>query len=131
MKIKYVGRKPEQPDHLYGSNKIWVGLGDVQEVPDDIAPRLLSHPDMWAIADETVDVKPPPPDPARIVMFKLKENTGDGRVVLIDGESDDETDVTDYIDEDWKLFARTHGIQFGARLRGDALATEIITKATE
>lgn len=46
--IEYVGKKEAgETDHLYGTGITWAAPGDVQDVPDDKAPLLLNHPDVW------------------------------------------------------------------------------------
>jgi hypothetical protein len=52
VKIKYVGAKESAPDLWYGSGKTWNGKGDVQEVTELQAKKLLVHPDEFALADE-------------------------------------------------------------------------------
>jgi hypothetical protein len=49
--LRYVGKKPSEVDHIYGTGIQWIkGISDVQEVPEDKAPFLLAHPDVWADA---------------------------------------------------------------------------------
>ncbi len=48
--IKYVGKKASREDTVAGTKIVWVGAGDVREVPDLAANKLLSYPDVWAIA---------------------------------------------------------------------------------
>ena len=50
--IKYVGNKDLQKDILYGSNTRWDGNGDIQAVDDDLAEKLLKHPDCYEIATD-------------------------------------------------------------------------------
>lgn len=49
MQVQYVGDKAEKVDHLYGTNAVWRGHGDVQDVPDDAAKRMAAHYDVWQI----------------------------------------------------------------------------------
>lgn len=46
--IKYIGKKEFFPDFIAQSGKSWNGYGDVQEVTDDQAKRLLVHDDEFA-----------------------------------------------------------------------------------
>jgi hypothetical protein len=44
--IRYIGIKPEETDHLYGSGLTWK-QGEVKPVDVKIARHLLMHPDVW------------------------------------------------------------------------------------
>lgn len=46
--IKYIGKKDFFPDFIAQSGKSWSGYGDVQEVTDDQAKKLLVHDDEFA-----------------------------------------------------------------------------------
>jgi hypothetical protein len=46
--IKYIGKKDFFPDFVAQSGKSWNGYGDVQEVTDDQAKKLLVHDDEFA-----------------------------------------------------------------------------------
>ena len=50
-KIKYIGKKPTKQDNVAGTGKTWNGAGDVQEVSDLAAERLLKHSDAFALDD--------------------------------------------------------------------------------
>lgn len=50
MKILYVGKKPSKNDTVAGTGLVWAP-GQVHEVTDEAAVRLLKHPDVWAVAD--------------------------------------------------------------------------------
>lgn len=47
INIRYIGNKDVQEDHLYGTGIVWTGKGDVRPVPEDKAPFLLQHTDVW------------------------------------------------------------------------------------
>ena len=51
IKIVYVGKKPIAYDNVAGSGKSWAGHGDVQEVTEAQAKKLLKFPDQWQLAD--------------------------------------------------------------------------------
>ena len=56
MKVKYIGREPTHRDRLYGSGVFWSGPGDVQEVEEEIAERMLKrHPDQYALISGATD----------------------------------------------------------------------------
>lgn len=57
-KIEYVGAKERRQDTVAGTGIVWVGKGDVKEVPDVAVPRLLKHPDIWRIAELAAQKKP-------------------------------------------------------------------------
>lgn len=48
--VEYVGLKPSETDHLYGTNIVWVGKGDVQMVPAAAWARMKKHVDVWCEA---------------------------------------------------------------------------------
>lgn len=54
--VEYVGLKPSETDHLYGTGITWVGKGDVQNVPAAAWSRMRKHADVWREA-------PPAPGP--------------------------------------------------------------------
>lgn len=66
MRVKYIGRKARKEDNVAGTGAVWVGAGDVQEVPDSSWALLSKHPDVWVAADDadgdgglsSADVKP-------------------------------------------------------------------------
>lgn len=50
-KIEYIGKKDQKTDNVAGTETVWNGTGDVQEVSDPIAvEKMLAHPDVWALA---------------------------------------------------------------------------------
>lgn len=48
--VKCIRNRPEYKDGLYGSGITWK-KGEVIEVPNEIAEKLLNHPDVWIKAD--------------------------------------------------------------------------------
>lgn len=59
IKIQYIGHKPYKTDNVAGTATVWEGNGDVQDVPDDAAPKLLRFPGVWQVAEEAEASKPP------------------------------------------------------------------------
>ncbi len=56
MRIAYIGEKPIKTDNVANSGAVWHGKGDIQEVPDALAGKLLVHQGVWAKVDaEKVD----------------------------------------------------------------------------
>jgi predicted CopG family antitoxin len=48
LKVFYIGRKPIKEDNVTHSGHVWVGYGDVVEMPRQKAAILLiNHPDVW------------------------------------------------------------------------------------
>lgn len=50
--VKYIGKKEVAPDLWYGSGKTWLGNGDVHQVTDSQARRLIAHADEFALVVE-------------------------------------------------------------------------------
>lgn len=59
-KIQYIGHKPHKTDNVAGTATTWAGHGDVQDVPDDAAAKLLRFPGVWQVAEEAEASKPAP-----------------------------------------------------------------------
>lgn len=53
MKVKYLGPKPIKRDNVAHTGVVWVGTGDVQEVPDSAWPKLAAHPTIWERVTDT------------------------------------------------------------------------------
>lgn len=49
-KIEYVGLKEQKTDNVAGTETVWNGTGDVQEVDDAVAAKLIAHPNIWRLA---------------------------------------------------------------------------------
>ncbi|MEO5333034.1 MAG: hypothetical protein H7839_13525 [Magnetococcus sp. YQC-5] len=54
MKIRYIGKKATKSDTVAGTNTVWNGNGDIQEVLDTVAEKLLKHPDVWEVAPDVI-----------------------------------------------------------------------------
>lgn len=125
--IKYVGRKAKKQDNVAGTGALWLGQGDVQEVPEAAVPKLLKHPDVWALADVAPNAglaaAPAPataPDPVVSVepaKFVLDGPTG---VVVLD--TMDDAGVKAWVAENLK----PHGIEVDGRKKGDNLRQAVI-----
>jgi hypothetical protein len=61
--IRYVGKKPEETDHTYGTGLTWTQEDNVKDVPADKAALLLNHPDVWADARAAKEQKKDPVKP--------------------------------------------------------------------
>lgn len=51
VKVEYVGLKPAETDHLYGTGITWVGLGDVHDVSAEAWEGMQNHPDVWKLVE--------------------------------------------------------------------------------
>ena len=49
VKIEYVGVKDWAIDNVCDTTTAWNGKGDVQEVPESVAEKLLAHPTEFAL----------------------------------------------------------------------------------
>jgi hypothetical protein len=45
--IRYIGKKPSHTDDLYGTNITWERVGDEKQVPVNVVPFMLMHPDVY------------------------------------------------------------------------------------
>jgi hypothetical protein len=63
--IRYIGKKIEETDHLYGTGITWFGYGDVQPVPKYEAAFLLFHTDIFADDRNKADQAKDPIIPGR------------------------------------------------------------------
>lgn len=52
--IRYIGRKEKKTDNVCGTEIVWEGFGDVQEVPLPVAQKLLipKYRNVWQLASE-------------------------------------------------------------------------------
>lgn len=52
LQVEYIGSKPVKEDNVAHTGVVWVGQGDVQEVPASAWAKLSRHPDVWCLAGE-------------------------------------------------------------------------------
>jgi hypothetical protein len=57
VKVEYVGLKPSETDHTYGTGLTWTGAGDVQDVPIDAWEKMAKHTDVWRLAEDVPEAK--------------------------------------------------------------------------
>ena len=109
MRIKYVGKKPTKQDNVAGTGKVWVGAGDVHEIPDEDAALLLKHPDVWA---EAAAAEPEPLPPAETEpRWVLEPLSDEAAPVVLDTMTDAEI----------RKFGRDIGLTVANTLKGDEL----------
>jgi hypothetical protein len=113
IKVRYVGLKERRADTVAGTGTVWIGHGDVQDVPDAAWPKLSKHPDIWERVDADVgleSVKVPEAPPTKVPSrFALQH--ADGSVL----------DLADLDDDALKQFVVDHGLEkVDLRKKGDA-----------
>lgn len=128
--IRYIGRKATKIDNVAGTAAVWTGHGDVQEVNDRAAAKLIAHPDVWEL---TTALAPPEPDIGieniRPVPY-ARVTDGEGSIFRIrDTESDEVIDLGSMIDSEIKTFARINGFKVDFRRRGDELRALVMAAA--
>lgn len=60
--VEYVGKKPREVDHLYGTGIVWLGGGDIQPVPIEAWERMRVHTDVWRAAQAREQAEEAPAD---------------------------------------------------------------------
>ena len=81
-RIEYVGKKALKKDTVAGTDIIWNGPGDVQDVPNKAVPLLLAHTDSWALAKGASA-----PAPAADTGKPAGDDSGDGKKPDGDGKN--------------------------------------------
>jgi hypothetical protein len=138
--LRYIGKKPTKTDTVAGTATVWLGHGDVQSVPDALAPLFWEHPTVWEVVemveaepvqdmqtmqDEPKKTLPPGGEPVLPSTFSHQEQA-QGSVFCLraaDGTVIDLANMKN--DGDLKMFARQHGIAADLRKRGDELRASI------
>ena len=62
MRIVYIGTKPRKGDNVAQTGLTWE-RGQIHEIPDEKAKKLLEHIDIWADADKPYRVADPADGP--------------------------------------------------------------------
>jgi hypothetical protein len=125
MKIQYVGDKLTKTDNVASTGTIWVGYGDVQDVPDKLWPLFAAHPNVWQRADGVIPPGMPMPHLAPVPVVP-----SEARYVFTDAAgSSYELDGLE--DAELKAFAKVHGLDVDLRKKGDALRTLIVEASAE
>lgn len=111
MQVQYIGAKPLKTDNVAGTGVVWDGHGDIQDVPDAAAAKLLRHPDVWALP--SIDPVPEPEKEQQGLDSKpdFKLAGPDGTVI----------DLATMDDKAVKAFATEHKLDVDLRKKGDAL----------
>ena len=55
-KIRYIGKKEKKLDTISGTGLIWLGNGDIQEVPASAVSKLIQHTDSFELVDSGSEV---------------------------------------------------------------------------
>lgn len=125
MKIKYVGTKPMKTDNVAGTGTIWMGHGDVQDVPDKLWPLFASHANVWQRADGVIDPALPQPGLAPVAEVKPTIRFG------LEGEDGSTINLDAMEDGELKAFAARHSLKVDMRKKSDALRKAIVEAATD
>lgn len=118
--VEYIGDKDLKVDNVAGTDIVWAGKGDVQQVTEQAWRKLAKHPEVWRRAASA----PPPPPPV----------TDGKRWVLELGEGDaaEKFVLDDMTVAEIKEFAKRFEIPFTATTKDKLkLATEVFKNATE
>jgi hypothetical protein len=108
VRVRYVGLKPSETDHLYGTDIVWNGAGDIKTVPTDAWAKMAKHVDVWELAGDD-DLSPPaPPD-------ESPPPPG----------FDPEVDFEAMTDEQVHAFAKAAGLHLHNRLQGANLRAKL------
>jgi hypothetical protein len=115
MQVQYIGNKPRKVDNVADTGLVWDGHGDVQDVPDAAAAKMLRHPDVWALP--AVDHAPEPEkDPE-----KEQQGLDSKPDFKLAGPDDTVIDLAEMDDKAVKAFAAEHKLDVDLRKKGDAL----------
>jgi hypothetical protein len=93
MRLKYIGLKEDGEtafSHLSGIDR-WM-QGDENEVKDDVAKRMLLHPDVFALAGESSEPAVNTVDPSTITLAPgatVSEGTTNQAFITVDGQAVD------------------------------------------
>lgn len=52
--VTYIGRRATYREGAYGSGVVWT-QGETKAVPDDLAGKLLKHPDVYVLGEKPTD----------------------------------------------------------------------------
>ncbi len=109
MQVQYIGNKPLKTDNVAGTGLVWNGHGDVQDVPEAAAAKLLRHPDVWALP--AVETEPE----------KEQQGLDSKPDFKLAGPDDTVIDLAEMDDKAVKAFATEHKLDVDLRKKGDAL----------
>lgn len=85
LRVMYVGRKERETDCVAGTGIVWVGQGDIKDVPAKAWATMAQHPDVWQLVD---DNQAPQPTAPAVPATTLVVSDATGRSVemtLVDG----------------------------------------------
>jgi len=75
-RLKYIGKQPMKKDNVCNTAITWAYRGAVCSVPDEIAPRLLAHSDVWVEADPDDKGEPMEDDKTALLETAINPATG-------------------------------------------------------
>lgn len=121
MRIKYIGKKDSRADTVAGTGIVWLGHGDVHDVPDSAAAKLLRHADVWA-----VDAADAPTSTAGLGDAKKPPADGDTGSGGNGGETLTEAHFAAMTDEQLRAFAKERDIKgLHHKWTGEKLRAEV------
>lgn len=115
--IQYVGTKPAgKTDNVAGTGLRWDAPGEIHEVADEAAAKLLKHPDVWReVIAEASALEP----------VKQEADTPPGLRWLLELDNGERL-VLDAMDDEFvKGFADANGLKVDKRKKGDALRAAV------
>jgi hypothetical protein len=112
MKVRYIGHKDIKEDNVARSGAVWLGHGDVQEVPDAVWAKLSAHRGVWERVSEGAGLADAPVPAAP----KFALVGADGAVLNLDAMDD----------EALHAFNKAHELGIDGRKKGDKLREAIV-----
>lgn len=74
--VRYVGPKARKSDNVAGTGTVWIGHGDVQDVPASAWPKLAAYPDVWRLAGDTTPLPDASPVPGMAALLGSQLDMG-------------------------------------------------------
>lgn len=112
-KLMYLLGKPRKEDNVAGTGVVWIGRGDVQDVPDDKVEAFLKHPSIWALV---VDNEPEPVTSSSCSEPRFVLEHDSGSTLVLD----------DMDDAALRAFVAEHGLKVHHKAKGDTLRRAIV-----
>ena len=132
MRIQYVGKKDVKTDNVAGTGLVWLGNGDVQDVPSAAAPLLLRHATVWLPAPESKPAAGLSDAPTKAAKpAKDVELTPEQLAEQLAKQPAADVDLAKLDDEQLRDYASQFGIKPHHKKTGDTLRAAIVTALAE